>query len=62
MSYNHQPPATSHEPRDEPMTHLHIKIKDTDKAIADLFGVWEKRDVCLGDIRKKAWMKNHGNM
>ena len=77
------------------MIRLHIKIKDTDKAIivmnllkelpfveieesedentvksaktskeslADLFGVWEKRDVCLGDIRKKAWMRDHGNM
>jgi len=77
------------------MTHLHIKIKDADKAIivmnllrelpfveieksengktvksaemgkgslADLFGLWEDRDVSLGDIRRKAWMRNHGTM
>jgi hypothetical protein len=28
----------------------------------DLFGVWEDREISLGDIRKKAWMRNHGTM
>lgn len=32
------------------------------KSLADLFGLWENRDVSLSDIRKKAWMRNHGTM
>ena len=32
------------------------------KSLADLFGLWENRDVPLSDIRKKAWMRNHGTM
>jgi len=28
-------------------------------ALADLFGIWEDREISLGDIRKKAWMRNH---
>ena len=32
------------------------------KSLFDLFGLWEDRDVSLGAIRKKAWMRNHGTM
>jgi predicted nucleic acid-binding protein len=30
--------------------------------LTDLFGVWEDREISLVDIRKKAWMRNHGTM
>ena len=26
--------------------------------VADLFGLWEGREVSLSDIRKKAWVRN----
>ena len=40
-----------------------VKSAETSKkSLADLFGLWEDRDVSLGDIRKKAWMRNHGTM
>ena len=28
------------------------------KGFADLFGLWEGREVSLSDIRKKAWARN----
>ena len=31
-------------------------------SLADLFGLWENREVTLGAIRKKAWIRNHGTM
>lgn len=27
-------------------------------SLADLFGIWEKRDISLSDIREKAWRKH----
>ena len=31
-------------------------------SLADLFGLWEKRNISLGDIRKKAWIRDHGTV
>jgi hypothetical protein len=32
------------------------------KGLADLFGLWEGREVSFGDIRKRAWNRNHDIM
>jgi hypothetical protein len=40
-----------------------VKLVEMSKeSLADLFGLWENREVSLGDIRKKAWIRNHGTM
>ena len=31
-------------------------------SLSDLFGIWEKRDITLSDIRKKAWTRTHDHM
>ena len=33
-------------------------VKMGKESLADLFGLWEGREVSLGDIRKKAWTRN----
>jgi hypothetical protein len=30
--------------------------------LEDLFGLWENRDVSIGDIRKKAWDRHHDTL
>lgn len=37
-------------------------VKMRKESLADLFGLWEDRDVSLGAIRKKAWIRNHGTL
>jgi len=32
------------------------------EGLADLFGLWKDREVSLGDIRKKAWTRNHDTL
>ena len=32
--------------------------KERKEGFADLFGIWEGREVSLSDIRKKAWSRN----
>ena len=40
-----------------------VKLVEMGKeSLADLFGLWEDRDVSLSAIRKKAWKRNHGTM
>jgi hypothetical protein len=32
------------------------------ESLANLFGLWKGREVSLGDIRKKAWVRNHDTL
>ena len=32
------------------------------EGLADLFGLWQDREVLLADIRKKAWTRNHDTL
>lgn len=38
------------------------RVKMGKIGLNDLFGIWEDREISLGGIRKKAWMRNHGTM
>ena len=37
-------------------------VEMSKESLADLFGLWENRNVSLGDIRKKAWIRDHGTV
>ena len=37
-------------------------VRKGKEGLADLFGLWEGREVSLGDIRKRAWARNHDIM
>jgi len=37
-------------------------VKIGKESLAELFGLWQDREVSLGDIRKKAWTRNHDTM
>lgn len=37
-------------------------VKIGKEGLADLFGLWQDREVSIADIRKKAWTRNHDTM